>query len=151
MERRPYIGLHAQTACIWEATARKPGNVHRYCDFDDANYLDFLIGRRRRRPRAGRIARTAAPSAGRCSRRCGRTRLVVAPTRNLGILLLLAPLTKAAGRWNLRGELPGVLDALTVEDAAAVLRRDPPRQPRRSGPGAGTGCGRRADAAAAAR
>ena len=37
------------------------------------------------------------------------------------LLLLLAPLTKAAGRWNLRGELPGVLDALTVEDSAAVF------------------------------
>ena len=28
-------GLCAQAACILEATARKPGNVHRYCDFDD--------------------------------------------------------------------------------------------------------------------
>ena len=36
------IGFHVQVACIWEATARKPGNVHRYRDFDDATYLDFL-------------------------------------------------------------------------------------------------------------
>ena len=39
----PDIGLCAQIACIWEATARKPGNVHRFRDFDDSSYLDFLL------------------------------------------------------------------------------------------------------------
>src|SRR5436305_1903466 len=37
------VALCAQLACIWEATARKPGNVHRHCDFEDATYLDFLL------------------------------------------------------------------------------------------------------------
>src|SRR5262245_10942298 len=37
------IGLFAQLACIWETTARKPGNVHRYRDFHDATYLDFMM------------------------------------------------------------------------------------------------------------
>ena len=40
-------GLFAQIACIWEATARKPGNVHRYHDFADTaallDVLDLLI------------------------------------------------------------------------------------------------------------
>src|SRR5207237_5903348 len=36
-------GFCAQVACVWEATARKPGNVHRFCDFDDTTYLDFLL------------------------------------------------------------------------------------------------------------
>ena len=36
------LGLHAQLACLWEATARKPGNVHRFRDFEDVTYLDFL-------------------------------------------------------------------------------------------------------------
>ena len=36
------IGLHCQLACIWEATARKPGNVHRFQDFDDVHhFVDF--------------------------------------------------------------------------------------------------------------
>ena len=35
-------GLCAQLACVWEATARKPGNVHPSCDFEDVTYLDFL-------------------------------------------------------------------------------------------------------------
>ena len=39
----PGPGLLAQLACLLEVTARKPGNVHRYRDFDDATYLDFLL------------------------------------------------------------------------------------------------------------
>ena len=38
----PATGLCVQLACVWEATARKPGNVHRYRDFDDVTYLDFF-------------------------------------------------------------------------------------------------------------
>src|SRR5207245_1505975 len=30
-------------ACVFEATARKPGNVHRFRDFDDLTYLDFVL------------------------------------------------------------------------------------------------------------
>ena len=30
-------------ACVLEATARKPGNVHRFQDFEDLTYLDFLL------------------------------------------------------------------------------------------------------------
>ncbi len=36
-------GMVAQVACLLEATARKPGNVHRFRDFDDATYLDFAL------------------------------------------------------------------------------------------------------------
>jgi len=116
---RDLIGLHAQTACIWEATARKPGNIHRFRDFDDANYVDFLVS-------AAAIAPIlhASPdhSVGRTLLDAVRqTRNCVRSNTNLGILLLLAPLTKAAGGRNLREELPAVLDALTVEDAAAVF------------------------------
>ena len=30
-------------ACVWEATARKAGNVHRFQDFSDASYADFVL------------------------------------------------------------------------------------------------------------
>src|SRR5204863_291932 len=36
------LGVMVQLACIWEATARKPGNVHRFADFDALHYVDFL-------------------------------------------------------------------------------------------------------------
>ncbi len=32
----------SRVACIWEATARKAGNVHRGADFPDVTYADFL-------------------------------------------------------------------------------------------------------------
>ncbi len=36
------IGQSATLACILEAAAPKPGNVHRAADFDDATLNDFL-------------------------------------------------------------------------------------------------------------
>ena len=38
----PTIGLCAQLACIWETTARNPGNAHRFRDFNDVSHVDFL-------------------------------------------------------------------------------------------------------------
>ena len=115
---RETIGLHAQLACVWEATARKPGNVHRYADFDDLTYLDFVTA-------AAAVAPVLALSP---DRRVGRTvlegvratRRVVSTNANLGILLLLAPLTKAAAEADLRSGLDRVLDELDVEDARLV-------------------------------
>ena len=36
-------GLAAAVACVWEATARKPGNVHPAAAFADCSYLDFVL------------------------------------------------------------------------------------------------------------
>ena len=115
---RDAIGLHAQLACVWEATARKPGNVHPFADFDDLTYLDFVIA-------AAAVAPVLAASR---HQRVGRTvlegvratRRVVSTNANLGILLLLAPLTKAAAEPDLRAGLARVLDELDVEDARLV-------------------------------
>src|SRR5262249_36667272 len=112
------IGLYAQLACIWEATARKPGNVHRFCDFDDTTYLDFLMSAAAIIP----VLETAG------QRRVGETvlegiratRRVVASNTNLGILLLLAPLATVPEEKELRGGVRQVLDSLGVDDARAV-------------------------------
>src|SRR5262249_49769480 len=89
------VGLCAQLACVWEATARKAGNVHRFQDFEDLSYLDFLLS-------ASAIAQVFAKensyreSVGSLVRECVRaTRRVVATNSNLGIILLLAPLAAA--------------------------------------------------------
>jgi triphosphoribosyl-dephospho-CoA synthase len=116
----PPIGLCAQLACIWEATARKPGNVHRYCDFDDASYIDFLASAAAVAP----ILDTAP------QRRVGETiwqavqatRQVTATNTNLGIVLLLAPLAAVPPSEPLRAGLLRVLETLDVEDARAVYR-----------------------------
>jgi triphosphoribosyl-dephospho-CoA synthase len=114
------IGLWAHIACIWEATARKPGNVHRYCDFADTSYLDFLLS-----------AAVAAPVLDEVRQRgVGATILaavqaqqqVVVGNTNLGILLLLAPLAAVPLEEDLETGLVGVLDSLGVADSRAVFQ-----------------------------
>jgi triphosphoribosyl-dephospho-CoA synthase len=112
------IGLHAEVACLWEATARKPGNVHRYRDFADTHYVDFLLSA----AVVGRVLAAGGEASVGATILEGvrRTRLVAATNTNLGILLLLAPLARAAAGAGVRAGLPGVLDALTVADAGRV-------------------------------
>jgi triphosphoribosyl-dephospho-CoA synthase len=112
------VGLCTQIACIWEATARKPGNVHRYRDFDDSTYLDFLLS-------AAAIAPVMTTA---CQRRVGitileavrATRRVTGTNTNLGIVLLLAPLAAVPPEQDLRGGIERVLAELDVEDARQV-------------------------------
>jgi triphosphoribosyl-dephospho-CoA synthase len=114
----PDVGLCAQVACIWEATARKPGNVHRYRDFDDATYVDFLLS-------AAALAPVLAAAPG---HRVGATALegvratrrVVRSNTNLGIVLLLAPLAAVPEGQDLRTGLGRVLAGLDVEDTRHV-------------------------------
>jgi triphosphoribosyl-dephospho-CoA synthase len=114
------IGGLAQVACIWEATARKPGNVHRFRDFTDTAYVDFLLS-------AAAIGPVLDAAL---HRGVGETvwegvrasRKVVATNTNLGILLLLAPLASVPAERELRAGLPAVLNALDVADARAVYQ-----------------------------
>jgi len=108
-------GLCAQIACIWEATARKPGNVHRYRDFADSTYTDFLLS-----------AAAIAPVMTRAyQRRVGATildairatRRIVGTNTNLGIVLLLAPLAATPQDQELRSGVARLLAELDVEDA----------------------------------
>ncbi|MFO0879524.1 MAG: triphosphoribosyl-dephospho-CoA synthase [Gemmataceae bacterium] len=111
-------GLHANLACVWEATARKPGNVHRFKDFSDTHYLDFVAS-------AAAIAPVMA-EAGQLSvgeiltRGQAMTRLVTRRNTNLGILLLLAPLAKAEAGSDYQAHVEEVLASLTPEDAEAA-------------------------------
>jgi triphosphoribosyl-dephospho-CoA synthase len=84
----------AQLACVLEATAPKPGNVSPGRDFADSRYEDYLAS----------AAAIGGPLMGIAERPLGSTvRLAVEATRqwtrsntNLGIVLLLAPLARAA-------------------------------------------------------
>jgi triphosphoribosyl-dephospho-CoA synthase len=114
------IGLCAQLACIWEATARKPGNVHPFCDFVDTGYVDFLASAAAIDPV---LASATSQSVGATVLEAvRRTRGVARANTNLGIILLLAPLAKSQhwpdGRWG----VAAVLDALTVEDAILAFQ-----------------------------
>lgn len=138
------IGATAQLACLLEVNAPKPGNVSAGVDFDDTTYDDFIAS-------SGAI-RQPLGAAG--SRPLGETiHLAVQATRaqtssntNLGIVLLLAPLARAAalvvadddgsvgGRGiepeRLRASLEDVLAYSTVDDARqayAAIRLASPR------------------------
>jgi triphosphoribosyl-dephospho-CoA synthase len=112
------LGLCAQLACVWEATARKAGNVHRYQDFADTSYLDFLTS-------AAAIAPVIEQAP---TRRVGITVLeavratqrVARRNTNLGIILLLAPLATVPPAEPLQTGAAKVLESLDVEDARLV-------------------------------
>ncbi len=82
-------------ACIWEATARKVGNVHPGTGFSGTEYVHFLIS-----AAVFREAQTLAV----LDRKIGNlinlaveaTRTATGQNTNLGIILLLAPLIKAS-------------------------------------------------------
>lgn len=111
-------GELAQTACVWEAVARKVGNVHRGADFANTGLTDFLLsGAAIARPfdAAGRhTVGTTIVSAVR------RTREAVGQNTNLGIVLLLAPLATEWGAPAPRAAVTAALEGLTVEDTKLV-------------------------------
>ncbi len=129
MTKTPSAGTLAQVACLMETTARKPGNVHRLADFNDASYLDFAlsaaaIGPAMEGARSVGVGRAALAAV-------EATRRVVSTNTNLGMILLLAPLSAAHGVGdNLEAATRGVLDDLTVDDARHAYRAI-----RRAGPG----------------
>jgi triphosphoribosyl-dephospho-CoA synthase len=112
-------GLYAQLACIWEATARKPGNVHRFRDFADTSYLDFITSAAAMAPV---IAVAQQYSVGATvSDIVHRSREVCPRNTNLGIALLLAPLAKASPLPDYRGNVRAVLDEMDTGGAEDVF------------------------------
>ena len=89
------VAAAAQLACLLEATAPKPGNVSPGRRFGDLAYEDLLVS----------AAAIGGPLAGVATRPLGTTiRLAIEATRrwtrsntNLGMVLLLTPLARAAG------------------------------------------------------
>jgi triphosphoribosyl-dephospho-CoA synthase len=111
------ISAAAQLACLLEVSAPKPGNVSPERHFHDTRYEDFLasavaigpaLAEAGSRP-LGATIRSAVEATARWTR----------SNTNLGIVLLLAPLARAAARpgGDLRSRVAAVLDETTVADA----------------------------------
>ena len=120
------VAAAAETACLLEVQAPKPGNVYRGAALPGLTYRDFVLSavavgavfRRRARGRVGRLVLESVRA----------TRSLVGTNTNLGIVLLLAPLARAAFRTRpaaLRGRLRAVLrdlDRRDARDAYAAIR-----------------------------
>jgi triphosphoribosyl-dephospho-CoA synthase len=117
---RPSPGQLAHLACLFEATARKPGNIHRFADFDDATYLDFLIS-------AAAIVAPLdrAPALGvgaAVLEAVEATRSWTTTNTNLGMILLLAPLAALPEDTRVGRGLRSLLSSTTVDDARLVYQ-----------------------------
>jgi triphosphoribosyl-dephospho-CoA synthase len=113
-------GTLAQLACLLEATARKPGNVHPWEDFEDTTFLDFALSALAIGPALDRAAGRGVGAM--VLDAVASTRRVVATNTNLGMVLLLAPLAAVAREVPLREGVADVLSATTVDDARLVYR-----------------------------
>lgn len=108
----------ATLACIWEATAPKPGNVYRGADFEDVTYADFLT--------SAVVLGQPVASAGEVG--VGQAVLdsitaihaAVGTNTYLGTVLLLAPLAAVREDVSLREGITEVLKCLTAEDTREV-------------------------------
>ncbi|NQV25291.1 MAG: triphosphoribosyl-dephospho-CoA synthase [Rhodopirellula sp.] len=115
-------------ACLLEATARKPGNVHPGASFEHVAYEDFVVSAEAISPI---LARTADVGVGRSILEAVQaTRSVCEHNTNLGIILLLAPLTAVPLDTTLPAGIPTVLSELTQEDAEYVFEAIRLAQPR---------------------
>lgn len=112
---------------IMEATAPKPGNVHRGADFEDLSYPDFLVSA----TLVGPIMESAVelPLGQTILSAVEMTRHAVETNTNLGTILLLAPLAKVPRTTHLAAGIVDVLSQLTSDDARdvyeAIVRAKP--------------------------
>lgn len=112
------IGQCATLASIMEATAPKPGNVHRGADFEDASYPDFIVAAALVAPILE--AAVDVPVGQTVLAAVEATRHGVQTNTNLGTLLLIAPLAKVPRTESLEIGIGDVLARITAEDASDV-------------------------------
>lgn len=115
------VGAAAQLACLLEVSAPKPGNVSPGRHFHDTRYEDFLVSAVAIGPAMAAAGET--PLGGAVREAVAATHRLTPRNTNLGIMLLLGPLCRAARRDDgspLRDRVRRVLAETTVADAASV-------------------------------
>ncbi len=108
----------ATLACLLEATAPKPGNVHRGADFEDLCFNDFLSSAVAIGPAMEAAREIGVGEA--IYRGVRATQDLVGTNTNLGCVLLIAPLAAVDPEKSLVEGISSVLDQLTSEDAEQV-------------------------------
>lgn len=111
-------GRLVEQACLIEAGAPKPGNVHPGHAFHDMRYDDFVVSARAIAPI---MAESGVQTLGRTILEAVQaTRQVTAANTNLGMILLFAPMIRGALRQSgsLRDRIGAELVMTTLEDSA---------------------------------
>ena len=116
------VAAIVERACLLEATAPKPGNVSPGRPFEDLRYEDFVASAHAIRPV---FEHAGVRPTGETVRLAIEATLGLAPSNtNLGIVLLLAPLARAAviadPLTDLQSATREVLDTTTIHDARQV-------------------------------
>jgi len=111
-------GQCATLACLLEATAPKPGNVHRGCDFENMTFLDFAVSATAIGPIMDAAPRQGVGKTVRDA--IVATRQLVDVNTNLGTLLLIAPLARVPRDRALATGVIDVLDGLSADDARQI-------------------------------
>ncbi|HEY3788781.1 MAG TPA: triphosphoribosyl-dephospho-CoA synthase [Urbifossiella sp.] len=104
-------------ACIWEALARKVGNVHPRAEFADTGLNEFILSALAIQ---SSLSESSEGSIGTMIRSAVEaTKEAVQRNTNLGMCLLLAPLIRA---YRNHKKVDEVLAELTIEDADCVYQ-----------------------------
>ncbi len=107
-----------QAACLAEASAPKPGNVHPQASFCDLSYEDFVLSAKVASPW---LARAGQLGVGPAIRKAVLvTQQTVGTNTNLGIALLMAPLAAVPLEQTLSQGISRVLETLTLKDSQAL-------------------------------
>jgi len=125
-----WISWAAQIACVFEVLAEKPGNVTRTRDCAGLRLEQFLVSAAAVGPAFGSASTASVGEMIRAG--ADHTKTLAGVNTNVGILLMLAPLAKAASQGDpadLRASLSRVLAELTVEDSrlafASIVKAAP--------------------------
>ncbi|WP_146412743.1 triphosphoribosyl-dephospho-CoA synthase [Crateriforma conspicua] len=125
------VGDAVRWACVLEATAPKPGNVHPGREFDDLSFAHFAQAAE---IAAVQLTRTDLGWGQRIESTVVQTRRVTGTNVNLGIALLIAPLAEAVMRtnflasvgdqspWSRFQSVTNVLSSISVRQSRAVFR-----------------------------
>ncbi|MCA9186774.1 MAG: triphosphoribosyl-dephospho-CoA synthase, partial [Planctomycetales bacterium] len=118
MTSHPSIGQLATLACILEATAPKPGNVHPGAMFSDLKFRHFLasaiaIGPHMELARFLGVGQTVLDAI-------TSTQQCVSTNTNLGMVLLLAPLAAVPREQSVEQGINKVLSLLNAKDSQQV-------------------------------
>jgi triphosphoribosyl-dephospho-CoA synthase len=115
-----HIRAAYEDACRGEIEALKPGNVHIFADGHSMSVELFLTSAE---VSSVPLTDPGLPVGRRILEAVRATRLAVGVNTNLGIILLCAPLIRAAemAGGDLSGKLGEVLDEMDIDDTAAVF------------------------------